>query len=160
MLGATQKPFGGKVEYDYMLWIDSDIAFDVVKIRMLIDAAKKYGGIVSGIYKMADNKHFAVSREFDRTYLSEHGRYPFLTAEAMPKEDFNADGIGLGFCMVEYGVFESITYPWFRHNAISAGPVHDFLSEDFSFCEMARDAGNEITVIPSIRVGHEKTVIM
>lgn len=160
LAGRNQKPFGGNVEYDYLLWIDSDIIFDMVAIKKLINAAKKYGGVVSGVYKMSDNRHFSVCKKMDCDYLEKNGSYEFLTAETMPKEPFSAAGIGLGFCMMKYGVVESLQYPWFRHNAIESGPVHDFLSEDLSFCGSVRASGHTITVDPSIRAGHLKPMIL
>lgn len=160
LAGITQKPFGGKVEYDFMVWGDSDIVFDVIAFKSLLTMATKYGGVVSGVYKMADNVHFAVSRHFDKEYLQKHGRYEFLTADTMPSEPFCACGIGLGFCAIEHGVIEALPYPWFRHNMISGTAIHDYLSEDFSFCEDVRIAGHTITVDPKLRVGHEKTVIL
>lgn len=161
MLGQDQKPFGGKIEYDYMLWVDSDIIFNIVSVKKLILAAQNSGdcGIVSGVYKMSDNKHFAVSRYFSSDYMATHGSYEFLTDENMPKVPFIADGIGLGFCIIKNGVIEKLKYPWFRYREINIFPVYDILSEDFSFCEAARLVSS-ILVDPSIRVGHEKTVIL
>ena len=37
--GPNQKPWDGKLEYDYQLWIDSDIVFDTAKFWQLCDLA-------------------------------------------------------------------------------------------------------------------------
>jgi len=39
--GPDQKPWDGKLKYDYQLWIDSDIVFDTNKFWQLIDLATK-----------------------------------------------------------------------------------------------------------------------
>ena len=47
MRGAYQKPFGGKLFYDYMMWIDSDIVFTSKDFFKLVDMKKD---IASGWY--------------------------------------------------------------------------------------------------------------
>jgi hypothetical protein len=37
--GPNQKPWDGKLEYDYQLWIDSDIVFNTEKFWQLCDNA-------------------------------------------------------------------------------------------------------------------------
>jgi len=56
--GADQKPFGGKIEYDVWVTIDSDIRFTPEQIIELIEDTDKYP-VVSGLYRMEDLKHYA-----------------------------------------------------------------------------------------------------
>src|SRR6056300_1005634 len=46
--GKNQLPFDGKVDYDYIMWIDSDIVFEVDDFIKLLNMNKN---IASGIYK-------------------------------------------------------------------------------------------------------------
>ena len=39
--GPKQIPWDGKLNYDYQLWIDSDIVFDTQKFWQLIDLATR-----------------------------------------------------------------------------------------------------------------------
>ena len=50
--GTNQKPFGGEIDYDYIMWIDSDIIFKPEQFFKLIDHDRD---IVSGLYMMQDN---------------------------------------------------------------------------------------------------------
>ena len=49
--GPDQKPWDGKLEYDYQLWIDSDIVFNVEKFYQLVLMDKD---IASGWYCTED----------------------------------------------------------------------------------------------------------
>ena len=42
--GPKQIPWDGKLEYDYQLWIDSDIVFDTKKFWQLCDLAVNEDG--------------------------------------------------------------------------------------------------------------------
>ena len=60
--GVDQKPFDGKVDYDYIMWIDSDMVFKPEDFFKLIDHDKD---IVSGMYKMSDNVNYATVETMD-----------------------------------------------------------------------------------------------
>jgi len=47
--GVDQKPFDGKVDYDYLMWIDSDMVFEPENFFKLLDHDKD---VVSGMYMM------------------------------------------------------------------------------------------------------------
>ncbi|MBD3391957.1 MAG: hypothetical protein GF418_07800, partial [Chitinivibrionales bacterium] len=47
MRGPGQKPFGGKLEYDYVMWIDADVLFTPEQFERLL---KHDRDIVSGVY--------------------------------------------------------------------------------------------------------------
>ena len=65
-LGVDQKPFGGKIEYDYIMWIDSDMVFEPENFFKLIDHDKD---VVSGIYKMSDNVNYATVETMDEEFF-------------------------------------------------------------------------------------------
>jgi hypothetical protein len=163
--GVDQNPWDGKVDYDYIMWIDSDIFFIPQQLQRLIDSDKD---IVSGIYKMHSNKAYATVESWDDTYYTENGTYEFLTEEHLiEKKDTGAEKIfpvaytGLGFMLIKKGVFEKLKYPWFRPEWTEYGKgVEDFTSEDVGFCINAKKAGFNIFVNSDIRVGHEKSCIL
>ncbi|OGS36563.1 MAG: hypothetical protein A2293_10680 [Elusimicrobia bacterium RIFOXYB2_FULL_49_7] len=51
--GKEQRPFNGQVEYDYLLWIDSDIIFRPAQIIKLVN---HNADIVSGLYLMDEGE--------------------------------------------------------------------------------------------------------
>ena len=83
--GPKQKPFDGKIDYDVLMWIDSDIVFGPQQVMDIIDAAMNDHPVVSGLYMMDDGKHFAAVKNWDDAYFEKNFTYPFLTAEDLPK---------------------------------------------------------------------------
>jgi hypothetical protein len=153
--GPEQKPFGGTLDYDYVLWIDSDVRFNFKMIERLASHKKD---AICGLYHMIDGKHFTVVREMDDDYFKEHKHYKFLTNEDRPTELFKIDYCGMGLFLVSKKVLESLEYPWFRPIWKNIGHMKDFTSEDVGFCMQIREAGYEIYCDPSVIGGHMKLI--
>jgi hypothetical protein len=157
--GKHQAPFGGKVDYDYMMWIDSDIAFKHTDFFSLLSMDKD---IASGWYTQPGGSTPVVEKMND-DYFQKHGSYQFIRSQEMTqrKDIFKADYIGFGWVLIKQGVFESIDYPWFAPKMIQIGKdLYEMCSEDVSFCLDAKKAGYNIWVDPKIKVGHEKTQVL
>ena len=160
--GPNQKPYNGEFEYDYVLWIDSDIRFNFKMIERLLSHKKD---VVCGLYRMKDLKNFAVVRRMDDEYFKEHKTYQFLTVEDVEKmhksektDLFEIDYTGMGLCVISRKAMESIEYPWFRPVWFEFGEMKDFCSEDVGMCIQLRKAGNTIYCDPSVIGGHMKLV--
>jgi hypothetical protein len=78
--GKAQKPFNGE-KYDVFVSIDSDVVFSAAQFIELIECTKLHP-VVSGYYMMANNKNFAVVRDWNKQYFAENGTFQFLE----PKE--------------------------------------------------------------------------
>jgi hypothetical protein len=74
--GKNQRPFNGS-DYDVFVSIDSDVVFSPVQLVELIESTEIHP-VVSGYYMMANNKNYAVVRDWNKTYFAEHGSFPFL----------------------------------------------------------------------------------
>lgn len=186
--GKYQKPFNGEIEYDYVMWIDSDIVFKPEQFGKLLDHKND---IVSGIYLMDDGNHFATCKDWDEEYFSKHGHFKFLTLDdinltqglspirkaggeieggkskenekvnfSRKEELIEVSYTGMGFMLVKKGVFESMEYPWFKPIEKKIGTMVDFTMEDVSFCLRAKENGFKIYVDPTVRVGHEKKIVL
>lgn len=168
--GPEQKPFNGEVDYDYIMWIDSDIVFTPEQVLTLLykmEMNKNYQ-ILSGLYAMEGGRQFACVKDMNENFFKEHGSFDFLEVanwENLRKlEPFQVDYNGMGFMMVRKGVYEKLNYPWFepkffeytKNNIL----IRDFCSEDVGFCLKAKENGILVYLDPSIRVGHEKSVIL
>jgi len=159
--GRHQIPFDGKVNYDYIMWIDSDIIFQVQDFFTLLKHGDK--DIVSGLYLMDGGKEYTVVRNWDLDYFSKRGMFQFLKPEdevVKRGELFTAEYSGLGFMLVKKGVFEKVEYPWFEPQFTQfGGDVYDFCSEDVGFCRKATAAGFQIWIDPTVKVLHEKMTV-
>ena len=160
--GVDQKPFDGKVDYDYILWIDSDMVFQPEDFFKLLEHDKD---VVSGIYKMSDGVNYATVEHMDEEFFEQWMYYPFLQdkdIEAKKGKLFKADYTGMGFMLVKYGVIEKLKYPYFypRKQVWKQYGWEEFVWDDVEFCLRAREAGHDIWVDPKIRIGHEKMKIL
>ena len=156
--GKEQKPFNGKIDYDYLMWIDSDMVFNPQHFKRLLDHNKD---IVSGIYMMDDGKHFATCKNWDEEFFKKHGHFEFLIfVDVKGREGLlEVCYTGMGYMLVKKGVFESMEYPWFKPVEKQIGDMKDFTMEDVAFCLKAKEKGFKILIDPGVRVGHEKKVI-
>ena len=163
--GADQKPFGGKIEYDVWVTVDSDIRFTPEQIIELIEDTNKYP-VVSGLYRMEDLKHYACVKKWDVEHYITHGSFEFMKSDEEIKDKYISVAYnGMGFFACRKGVIEKLKYPYFSYPLVEMEGkdgvmLNETCSEDVSFCKNLTDTGFEITVNTSIRVGHEKTLII
>jgi hypothetical protein len=159
MRGPQQKPFNGKIDYDYIMWIDSDILFTPDQFKALLDHDLD---IVSGLYLMEGGNAYATVKEWDEEYFLQNGTFRFLTPEELTLTHgvVEAAYTGMGFMLVKRGIFESIEYPWFKPIEKKIGGLVDFTMEDVSFCLRSKEAGYKISIDPNIIVHHQKTCIL
>ena len=157
--GKWQKPFNG-LEYDYMMWIDSDIRFSTEQFFALLEMDKE---VASGWYAQPGatngNLYTPVVEKMENNYFLSNGYFQFLRVKdfELKQSPFKADYIGFGWVLIKQGVFEKLSYPWFapRLHKIN-DTISEMTSEDVGFCLDAKAAGIELWVNPKVRVGHEK----
>lgn len=169
--GVDQKPFDG-MEFDIFLTIDSDIIFSPQNLIDLIEATEE-NPVVAGIYRMADLKHFSAVEKLDAIYFRENGTYPFITQERLDEwksknpdtKYMNVAYTGMGFFAITKDVLHSLTYPYF-HSELQeikgkdGRILRDLSSEDFNICKNIKNQGWDIYVMPDLRVGHEKKLVV
>lgn len=157
--GPDQVPFQGKVKYDYIMWIDSDIIYEPKQIMQLID---RNVDIVSGLYKTESGIDFTACTDMDEEFYKKNGRFmPMLERNVIGKKDLiEVFYAGMGFMLMKRGVMESLEYPWFRPEWPDIDGIHEFASEDVSFGINIRAEGYKIYVDPTVLVGHEKQRII
>lgn len=176
--GKDQKPFGGEIDYDFIMWIDPDKVFTVDNF---IDLLKHDKDIVSGIYLM-NSRAFNTIEKFDNDYFREHGNYKFLTCEELMKRSekesekesnvesvLEVDYTGMGWMLVKKGVFERLEYPWFRPEwskfemtdaSGNKSEILEFSNEDVSFMNAVKKQNIVIHVDTKVLVGHETELVM
>lgn len=146
------EPLSGHVTYDKVIWIDSDISWEIKDFMKLYDS--NYD-IVSGLYFNEEGVPLFSFEEnsiyFDHKQL-QNKEYPF--------EVF---GVGFGFVAMKSGVFEQCKRPWFEteFQRIKNDEGKEMFipwGEDFSWCIKAHNAGFKIMLDPSIKVGHHKKI--
>lgn len=170
--GENQKPWQGQIDYDYIMWIDSDIIFnpnDFYRLLSISETYKNDVNILSGLYLMEGGQQFATVVEWDIDHFKKYGSFSFMTKNEKDKynkkELLSVSYTGFGFMLIRKGVFEKIGYPWFRPlweevDLLNGIIAKDFTSEDVGFCKMAQKKGFNIFVDLNIVVNHEKTILL
>jgi len=149
-----REPFFGEIEYDYIMWIDSDIMFTPKDFESLV---KRDVDIVSGIYKMDSDRYAGMPKIEPQ---EESSRY-FTDSDFRGSDLIEAYWVGMGFMLVKKGVFEKIEPPWFLSTIMDCAWKKDSLvSEDIFFCLRAAESGFKIWADPKVRVGHQKLGIL
>lgn len=147
------QPVHGRVTYDKIIWIDSDISWNIEDFMKLYNSTLD---IVSGLYFNEEGVPligFTEEEIYHDPAMLKNKQYPF--------EVFAA---GFGFIAMKSGVFESIPRPWFEtvfqkiENEDKSREMYIPYGEDFSWCKKAHEAGYKIYLDPSIRLGHHKKV--
>jgi len=142
-----------------LLFIDSDINFNPEDVfRLLAWSIDPKKGIVAGVPSV---------RRADKTYIA--------TLDETENGEVVMNGMGLvrakrvatAFMMIQREVFEKLrdAHPEWLYNDQRAGKeLHSFfdfkstregyIGEDFLFCDRVREAGFEVWIDPTIKLGH------
>ena len=177
LAGVQQKPFRGQIpDYDYIVFIDSDVIFSPEDVFHLLETPHD---VTAGLYAMEDRKNFATVKVQDLEFFKKHGTFEFLsidTVEQMLKTaKINDQGqerylpvsySGMGFMAIKANVFERLPYPWFYSELTEfidakGQMVRDMSSEDVSFCNnLLKHLGLKVMLDLDVRVGHLKSFII
>jgi len=174
LAGPDQKPFGnGKMKYDAIIWLDSDMVFDSRTVDKLIQGCLYTYPVYSGIYAMDGGHQLCCIENWDEEYYKEHGTFKFLSVEEGARRIANmqpyvkAAYVGFGCLALRYGVIEhkDFKYPWFFRNIIQLKKddriITDGTSEDVCFIRNLIDNKiiDSVIVNLELRFGHEKTIV-
>lgn len=169
--GIDQKPFDG-MDFDIFITIDSDIIFLPQNLLELIEATEQHS-VVSGVYRMTDLKNMAVVSEWDINYFKKEGHFKYLTHEDLDNWKKNNENekfmkvvyCGMGFMAITKEALYSLNYPYFQYElqefrGIDGKLIREICSEDVAFCKNLEKCGHNIYIIPDLRVGHEKELVI
>ena len=157
--GPDQKPFQGEVDYDAMMWIDSDIVFKPEDFFALLESPHD---VTAGLYMMEDLQHFAAVKEWNEDFFVKNGTFKFLR----PEDTIGAPQYvpvayaGMGWMLIRKGVVEDLKYPWFHSELQHVGSLTEMNSEDVAFCRALQTAGHQVYVDTKCRVGHQKLMLI
>ena len=169
--GVKQVPFASDdIDYDYLLWIDSDIVFTRDNFERLLAMDVD---VATGWYN--DKNNTPACGFIEKTPCKKKKSPPSLPlydpghiyrlyqdTEVESKTDpYKVDWVGMGWMLIRKGVMEKLPYPWFApKNVRVTQDIIDSLSEDISFQLSLRESGVDIWLDPQIRVGHEKVRVI
>ena len=161
LAGKHQVPFQGTLDYDYIMWIDSDVVFKPDDFFALLESPHP---VTAGYYMMEDDTHVATVENWDIDFFLKNASFKFLTVEdikARKERYIPVSYTGMGWMLIRRGAIERIEYPWFYRPAeVIGGKVIDMASDDVAFCKNLMDAGVPIMLDTQVRVGHIKNRVL
>jgi len=149
------RPVGGKITYDKIIWIDSDISWNPQDFMKLYYS--EYD-ITSGVY--INNKGTPMFTQLESELEKD------INEMANYESPFEISAAGFGFIAMKSGIFESIERPWFDSifqevkNEDKTKSMKIPFGEDYSLCYRARFAGYKIFLDPSIKITHHKKIAL
>lgn len=157
--GPDQKPFQGQVEYDAMMWIDSDIVFKPEDFFRILESPHD---VTAGCYMQEDLQHMAAVRDWNEDYFKKFGTFKFVRPEDLvgAAEYMEVAYAGMGWMLIRKGVVEDLKYPWFWSDLQKIGDLSEMNSEDVAFCRALKEAGHSVYLDTKLRVGHQKKMII
>lgn len=148
-----------KNQTDWILWIDSDIAFDINSVKMLLDSADKENRpVVSGTYFISKEPESSIMPATVAAY-KDLDEYLIKSIELeINNEVIEIDSCGMGFILMHKSIIEKLdnAYPnefLFKENEENK---EKFIGEDIAFCRKLKNAGVPIHLNTSVLVGHIK----
>lgn len=131
-------------EFDYILWLDSDMVFPSYVLRQFMQDDKD---IVAGLY-------FRRSYPFTPVAFSElrreNGVLRMKDLEEWPGGLFQVDGVGFGCVLMKTDCLFDIAG---KEGGVWFTPTQD-AGEDAAFCLRAKEYGYEIWIDPAVKLGH------
>lgn len=132
----------------HLLFVDSDMIFPADTIPKLLAHKKEIIGVK---YK---------KREFPISWV--YKRDPALEGTTEPEDKiFTVNHVGTGLMLIDLSIFEKLGQPkeeggrptaWFSFGRDSQGAL--VMGEDVWFCNVARDAGYQVWIDPTLQIGH------
>lgn len=134
-------------EYDYVMWLDSDMSFPPDTInRLLKTMLEKDLDILSGLYFRRHPPYTPV--HFDKLEMNGE-ECDFEEMKQIPEGLVECGAVGLGCCLMKTDVFFDVQGR-FRMMFAPIGKN----GEDVAFCWRARQCGYKVWCDPSIICGH------
>lgn len=150
--GKYQKPWQGDLQYDVLVWINSNIIFSTEQFLKLINS--KYS-ILGGYYKVDDNC-VSVVKKWDWSSIKTTAQPNWMEYQKIKEstEPFIVDYCAMDFIACKKGSFESINYPWFQPYYDQTPYYIDFKEEqEYVYtCESFKKANRSIYIDPTIEV--------
>lgn len=163
LFGQRQIPFQGKLPYDYLMWIDSDIDFAPENFYQLLRMDRP---ISTGLYKMqnfqTNHSEYAAKLLGDPNHITNR----LIEEKGIQNSVVPLEFSGMGWMLIKRGVIESMQYPWFRSDCVTQiipdtnMYMTGLTSEDHYFCQEANKLGYGVWAHTGCVVGHEKTIVL
>ncbi len=144
--------------FDFVFWIDSDIVFEWEQAEQLLKFLMENDkDMATGVYYsfvQGGKAGPVIARRLEDDSLEN-----YIASEL--NEPMKVDGAGFGFVVMNARVLREMVEKKGEHVfGFKISKKGKLIGEDNLFFEEAKELGFELWVVPQIRVGHAKTVVV
>lgn len=125
-----------KAQCTHILFLDDDMVYEPDSLERLL----------------AHDKEIVGAKYHNRRGGENGGEVIEYLDEKSDTDLFKCNALGGGLLLVKTGVFIKTPQPWFWYKINESGMVT--MSNDWFFCEKARESGYEIWCDPTLKPGH------
>lgn len=149
---------------DWLLWIDSDMAWEPSAVEQLLEVADKdTAPIVGGLcFGAAEDVLFPTIYQF---MTDQSGAITTLRVNEYERDTLiRCAATGAAFLLIHRSALETIrdsefsnpTFPWFQEGELAGKPA----GEDIALCMRAARCGIPVHVYTKVKVGHHKSRLL
>jgi choline kinase len=131
-----------KNDCTHLLMIDDDMIFPENTLELLLKADKDIIGVLYNPRQFTSQ--FMINVKVNGKVLKDR--------DELPKDIFEAEGVGFGTVLIKTDVIKKMERPWFDWTMHETGMVTE--GEDFYFCRKARELGYSVWCEPRLKTGH------
>ncbi len=144
LIGAAQDR-----QTDYVYFLDSDMSIrtptSTEALRFLFEAIQRPDiDIISGMYLERTSRRICA-----RKWNDPEKQYEYYKRRNLEGKITQVDAVGMGCCLIDTRIFNSLEFPWFRYGEKMGEPA-----EDLYFCERARDLGFKVWIHGDVVFDH------
>jgi hypothetical protein len=151
----NQKPFQGRVNYDYIVWIDPNIIFT---FNDLIKLLKSPYDVTTGVYTFSGTNNITnIVQNFDYEFYKKNGTLNFfkyddlMNIEKVDNRYFKTEFADMGWMCFKKGAAEKLEYPWFE-------PYTDkdvnLFTDTFAYCMKLKENDIDVMVDTNIKMSY------
>lgn len=158
------------MEHEWLLYVDSDIQFNIENVRQVYEYAVEYER-EHGVYPVVGGSYLGIKdggaaviayRRLDPDDASSEFENIEMTEVLDHKDTTDVDGMGTGFMLIHRSILENM-----RKGYHSVAPLdvfacvavdHHWAGEDITFCLRAAHMGYPVKLHRGVRLIHYKTI--
>lgn len=145
------------LNYDYVLFIDADMAFNPDALLMMLAHDDP---VITGLYYKRKGNHEPVLCKQVEMRRDDIEACAITETDIDGRDYFQVEGCGFGFCLIKTEVFEKVLdYREEHHGARTAFEPLPGMGEDYSFCYVLKELGIPIMCDSTIWLGHCGTYV-
>ena len=151
-------PFQGKIDYDYVVWLNSGCSFSIDNFKALINSDKNIVSALSTSGSSLKNVNFIETINTDKEDWNKESKYTSIEDLTIHKKHTNilkVDYVDSNFMLIKKSIYEQLSYPWYQMNSKSGD-----ISGDMEFMLSCKSKNLDVFVMLDNVIGLERQMVI